>query len=155
MKTYTATPKDIEKKWFVIDATDLVLGRTATEIARILRGKHKPTFTPNMDCGDNVVVINAEKIHLTGKKLNDKQYFKHTGFPGGIKETSPRKILESKFPERVIELAVTRMLTRESPLARRQLRHLFIYAGDKHPHGPQSPVKLDLASKNSKNRKVR
>ncbi len=155
MKTYTAKASDIQKKWYVVDAENLVLGRVATQIALVLRGKNKPMFTPSMDCGDNVIVINAEKIHLTGKKLTDKVYYRHTGHPGGIKETTPRKILSGKFPERVIEMAVTRMLTRESPMARRQLRHLFIYAGTEHPHQAQNPEKLDLAAKNPKNNKVR
>lgn len=155
MKTYTATPKTIQKKWYLIDANDLVLGRAASEIAKILKGKHKPTFTPHMDCGDNIIVINAEKVHLTGKKVQDMRYYKHTGFAGGIKETNPRKVLESKFPDRVIRKAVERMLAKESPLARKQLKNLHIYAGTQHPHEAQQPETLDLGARNSKNKRVR
>lgn len=150
MKTYSAKPADIEKKWILIDAENMVVGRLAAVIATRLRGKHLPTFTPHMDCGDNIVVINAEKVKFTGKKLGDKKYYRHTGYPGGIKETTPEKVLEGNFPERVVELAVKRMLPR-GPLGRQQLRNLKIYAGAEHPHEAQSPEKLDVAAMNAKN----
>ena len=150
MKTYSAKPTEIEKKWVLIDAENMVVGRLAAIIATRLRGKHLPTFTPHMDCGDNIVVINADKVKFTGKKLNDKKYYRHTGYPGGIKETTPAKVLEGNFPERVVELAVKRMLPR-GPLGRQQLRNLKIYAGAEHPHEAQSPEKLDLAAMNAKN----
>jgi large subunit ribosomal protein L13 len=154
MKTYTATPKDIEKKWILIDAEGLVLGRLASIIAERLRGKHKPTFTPHMDCGDYVVVVNAEKVHLTGKKLTDKVYYRHTGYPGGIKETTPGKIFEGAHPERVLTLAVQRMVP-SGPLGREQMRHLNVYAGATHPHEAQAPVALDVAAMNPKNKRSR
>ena len=153
MKTYSAKPSEINKKWYLIDAEDLVLGRMAVVIARMLRGKHKPMFTPNMDCGDNIVVINAEKVKLTGKKLTDKIYYKHTGHPGGIKETTPAKVLEGKFPERVLEKAVERMIPR-GPLGRAQMRALHVFAGTEHPYDGQKPEKLDVASMNRKNKVV-
>lgn len=152
MKTYSAKPSEIEKKWFVVDATDLILGRAAAEVATILRGKHKPQYTPNIDCGDHVVVINAEKVHLTGNKYESKKYFWHTGFPGGIKERNPRKIIEGKFPERVFIKAVERMISR-NPLGREQMRKLHVYAGSEHPHAGQKPEVLDIASQNRKNKK--
>ena len=150
MKTYSAKPADIEKKWILIDAENMVVGRLAAVIATRLRGKHLPTFTPHMDCGDNVVVINADKVKFTGKKLGDKKYYRHTGYPGGIKETTPEKIMEGKFPERVVEMAVKRMLPR-GPLGRQQLTNLKVYAGSEHPHEAQSPETLDVAAMNSKN----
>ena len=150
MKTYSAKPTEIEKKWVLIDAENMVVGRLAAIIATRLRGKHLPTFTPHMDCGDNIVVINADKVKFTGKKLNDKKYYRHTGYPGGIKETTPAKVLEGNFPERVVELAVKRMLPR-GPLGRQQLRNLKIYAGAEHPHEAQAPEKLDVAAMNAKN----
>jgi large subunit ribosomal protein L13 len=150
MKTYSAKPDDIEKKWILIDAENMVVGRLAAIIATRLRGKHLPTFTPHMDCGDNVVVINADKVKFTGKKMADKKYYRHTGYPGGIKETTPEKIIEGKFPERVVEMAVKRMLPR-GPLGRQQLTNLKIYAGTEHPHEAQSPETLDVAAMNSKN----
>ena len=150
MKTYSAKPTEIEKKWVLIDAENMVVGRLAAIIATRLRDKHLPTFTPHMDCGDNIVVINADKVKFTGKKLNDKKYYRHTGYPGGIKETTPAKVLEGNFPERVVELAVKRMLPR-GPLGRQQLRNLKIYAGAEHPHEAQSPEKLDVAAMNAKN----
>ncbi len=155
MKTYSAKPHEITKKWLVIDAKDLVLGRLASSVATILRGKHKPTFTPHLDCGDNVIIINAEHICLTGKKSNlrdGKIYYHHTGFPGGIKETTAGKILSSKYPERVIKLAVQRMITRNT-LGRQQMGNLFVYAGASHPHQAQQPEIYDFASKNSKNKR--
>ncbi|MDG1007162.1 MAG: 50S ribosomal protein L13 [Alphaproteobacteria bacterium] len=150
MKTYSAKPADIEKKWILIDAENMVVGRLAAVIATRLRGKHLPTFTPHMDCGDNVVVINADKVKFTGKKMGDKKYYRHTGYPGGIKETTPEKIMEGKFPERVVEMAVKRMLPR-GPLGRQQLTNLKVYAGTEHPHEAQSPETLDVAAMNSKN----
>ena len=149
-KTYSAKASDIEKKWILIDAKGLVVGRLASLIAMRLRGKHKPTFTPHMDDGDNVIVVNAEKVVLTGRKREDKVYHHYTGYQGGIKERSARFILEGRFPERVIEKAVERMLPR-GPLGRKQLGNLRVYKGPAHPHEAQSPVLLDVASLNSKN----
>lgn len=154
MKTYTAKPSEIEKKWYLVDATDLVLGRMATEVAKILRGKHKPTFTPHMDCGDNVIIINAEKVHLTGKKLTNKKYYRHTGYPGGIKETTPEKILNSQHGGRVVQQAIQRMISRNK-LGSKQMTNLHVYTGDEHPHQAQKPEKLDIASWNPKNNKDR
>ena len=150
MKTFTATPADIEKKWILIDAEGVVLGRLATIVANILRGKNKPTFTPHMDMGDNVIVINADKIQMTGKKREDKIYYWHTGHPGGIKETTPAKILEGRYPERVLIKAVERMVPR-GPLGRDQMRNLRVFAGAEHPHVAQSPEVLDVKSMNRKN----
>lgn len=153
MKTFSATPKDITRDWWVIDAKDVVTGRLAAKIAMLLRGKHKAIYTPHMDCGDNVIVINADKVRFTGKKREDKKYYRHTGFPGGIKETNPETVLKSAHPERVLHAAVKRMLPKESPLARQQLGKLFIYAGDTHPHEAQKPQTLDFASQNPKNKR--
>lgn len=150
MKTYSAKAKEIEKKWVLIDANGLIVGRLATIIANRLRGKHKPTFTPHMDCGDNIIVINAEKVVLTGNKRKDKTYYWHTGFPGGIKERKAEKILDGKFPDRVLEAAVKRMLP-GGPLKRQQMSNLRIYKGEAHPHEAQNPQKLDIASLNPKN----
>ena len=150
MKTYSAKAKDIVKNWVLIDAEGLIVGRTAAIIANRLRGKHKATFTPHMDCGDNIVVINVDKIVLTGRKNQQKTYYWHTGFPGGIKERKAGKILEGKHPERVLESAVKRMLP-GGPLKRHQMTHLLMYAGAEHPHQAQSPVKLDIKSMNPKN----
>ena len=150
MKTYTAKAKDIVKNWVLIDADGLVVGRAAAIIANRLRGKHKPTFTPHMDCGDHIVVINAEKVLLTGRKRQQKTYYWHTGFPGGIKERKAGKILEGKFPERVLESAVKRMLPGNS-LKRQQMTHLRIYKGAAHPHEAQNPVMLDIKAMNPKN----
>lgn len=149
-KTYSARAADIEKKWVLIDAKGLVVGRLASLIAMRLRGKHKPTFTPHMDDGDNIVVINAEKIVLTGHKREQKVYHHFTGYPGGIKERSAKFILQGKFPERIVEKAVERMLPR-GPLGRRQLRNLRVYKGPEHPHEAQQPVMLDVAGLNRKN----
>lgn len=150
MKTYFANPDDIEKKWILIDAEGLVVGRLAALIAARLRGKHKPTFTPHMDCGDNVVVVNAEKVAFTGNKRGDKTYYWHTGYPGGIKERKAHQILDGRFPERVLEKAVQRMLP-GGPLSRRQMKNLKIYVGADHPHEAQKPEKLDVAKLNAKN----
>ena len=150
MKTYTAKPADIDKKWILIDAEGVVLGRLASIIAMRLRGKHKASFTPHMDMGDNVIVINADKVVFTGKKYSDKKYYWHTGYPGGIKERTARQIIEGRFPERVLEKAVERMVPR-GPLGRRQMKNLRVYAGSNHPHEAQQPVTLDVAKLNSKN----
>ncbi|HEY9548336.1 MAG TPA: 50S ribosomal protein L13 [Kiloniellaceae bacterium] len=152
MKTYSATPSDIEKKWILIDADGLVLGRLASQVAKILRGKHKPSFTPHMDCGDNVIVVNAEKVKLTGKKLTDKKFYWHTGYPGGIKERTMSQILEGKYPERVVEKAVERMITRNN-LGRQQMKNLRVYAGSEHPHEAQQSEVLDLEAMNPKNKR--
>lgn len=151
MKTYTAKPADVENKWIVIDAEGAIVGRLASFIAMRLRGKHRPDFTPNVDTGDHVIVINAEKVVFTGNKRDDKRYYRHTGHPGGIKETSPAKLLDGRFPERVIENAVKRMLPKESPLARKQYSKLRVYAGTDHKHEAQQPEVIDFKSMNSKN----
>jgi large subunit ribosomal protein L13 len=150
MKTYSAKPAEVEKKWIMIDAAGLVVGRLATIIAMRLRGKHKPTFTPHVDCGDNVIVVNAEKVVLTGRKLQQKMYRHHTGFIGGIKERSAKSIIEGRFPERIVEKAVERMLPR-GPLGRVQLGNPRVYKGSEHPHAAQNPEKLDVGSMNRKN----
>jgi large subunit ribosomal protein L13 len=150
MKTYSAKAKDIVKNWVLIDAEGLVVGRLATVIANRLRGKHKPTFTPHMDCGDNVIVVNCEKIAFTGNKRKDKTYYWHTGFPGGIKDRKAHQILDGKHPERVLEAAVKRMLP-GAALKRQQMTNLRIYSGPSHPHEAQNPVKLDVKSMNPKN----
>jgi large subunit ribosomal protein L13 len=151
MTTYSAKPAEIEKKWILIDATGLVVGRLASLIAMRLRGKHKATYTPHLDDGDNVVVINAEKVVLTGHKREDKVYHHHTGHIGGIKDRTARSILEGKFPQRIVEKAVERMLPR-GPLGRRQLGNLRVYAGPDHPHAAQQPEMLDVAAMNRKNK---
>ena len=153
MKTYSARLKDIDKKWVLIDADGLIVGRLATIIANRLRGKHKATFTPHVDTGDNVIVVNAEKVVFTGKKYEDKEYYHHTGWPGGIKTRTPRMIIEGRFPERVVELAVERML-RRGPLQRKLMRNLKVYAADKHPHEAQKPEPLDVKALNRKNVRV-
>ena len=150
MKTYSAKAAEVDKKWVVIDANGLVVGRLAALVAMRLRGKHKATYTPHIDCGDNVIVVNAEKVVLTGRKREQKTYHWHTGYPGGIKERTARQILEGRFPERVIEKAVERMLPR-GPLARRQLKNLRVYPGPEHPHEAQQPETLDVAALNAKN----
>jgi len=149
-KTFSAKPAEVEKKWVLIDAEGLVVGRLATIVASRLRGKHLPSFTPHVDCGDNIIVVNADKVVLTGNKRRDKTYYWHTGYPGGIKSRTADQILEGKFPERVVEKAVERMLPR-GPLGRRQLKNLRVYAGSDHPHEAQQPEKLDIAAMNAKN----
>lgn len=149
MKTFSATPADIDKKWIIIDAEGVVLGRLASVIAMRLRGKHKPSFTPSMDMGDNVIVINAEKVQITGNKRDNPNYW-HTGYPGGIKSRTTGQILEGKYPERVLMQAVKRMLP-GGKLSRQQMTNLRIYAGGEHPHEAQDPIVLDVASMNSKN----
>ncbi len=153
MKTISAKASDIERKWNVVDAEGVVLGRLAAVVASRLRGKHKPLFTSHVDCGDNIIVINAEKVRLTGRKMQDKRYYHHTGHPGGIKETSPEKIFAGKFPERVVQKAVERMLPR-SPLGRQQMTKLHVYAGTEHPHAAQQPEVLDVAGMNPKNKRT-
>jgi large subunit ribosomal protein L13 len=150
MKTYSARERDIDKKWVLIDAEGVVLGRLASHVAKVLRGKHKATFTPHMDMGDNVIVINAEKVQMTGNKRADKRYYWHTGYPGGIKFRTAGQILESRFPERVIQKAVERMLP-GGPLSRKQMSNLRVYGGSEHPHAAQEPEVLDLAGMNPKN----
>lgn len=155
MKTYSAKPSEIEKKWWVIDAKDIVLGRLASQAAILLRGKHKPTYTPHMDCGDNIIIINAKYIYLSGKKSDIKDgkfYYRHTGFPGGIKETTAGKILVSKYPERVVQMAIKRMISRNK-MGGKQLGNLYVYAESEHPHIAQQPAIFDIAAKNSKNKK--
>jgi large subunit ribosomal protein L13 len=150
-QTKPATPSTVEKKWHLIDAEGLVVGRVASIIANILRGKHKPSFTPHIDCGDNVIVINADKVRFTGKKLDQKVYYKHTGYPGGIKGITAGKVLDGRFPERVLEKAVERMIPR-GPLGRQQMRNLRIFNGAEHDHAAQNPEVLDVASLNRKNK---
>lgn len=153
MKTYNATPATIEKKWLLIDAEGVILGRLAALVADRLRGKHKPTYTPNMDCGDHVVIINAEKVKLTGNKARDSRFYWYTGYAGGIKDRSKGAILAGKHPERVIEKAVERMVPR-GPLGRRVMGHLKVYAGAAHPHEAQQPTVLDVAAMNPKNKRA-
>lgn len=150
MKTESAKSFEVERKWYLIDAEGLVLGRLATTVAKILRGKHKTIYTPHVDCGDFVVVINADKVHLTGKKLEQKVYHRHTGFAGGLKSITAAKVIEGRFPERVIEKAVERMISRNK-LGRSMMTKLRVYAGTEHPHAAQQPEVLDVASMNPKN----
>lgn len=151
--TYSAKAADVQKDWILIDAEGIVLGRLASVIALRLRGKHKPSYTPHMDDGDNVIVINADKVRLTGNKAKADIFYWHTGYPGGIKGRSKGEILEGKFPERVVEKAVERMLP-EGPLARKQLKNLKVYAGANHPHEAQAPKTLDVAAMNPKNKRA-
>ncbi|MCB2060430.1 MAG: 50S ribosomal protein L13 [Novosphingobium sp.] len=149
--TRSIKPAEVEKKWHLIDADGLVVGRVAVIIANLLRGKHKPSFTPHVDCGDHVVVVNADKVRLTGNKRAQKTYYKHTGYPGGIKGVTAEKVLDGRFPERVLEKAVERMIPR-GPLGRAQMRALHLYAGTEHPHAGNQPEALDVASLNRKNK---
>ena len=153
MKTYNA-PHDVENKWIVIDADGAVTGRLASYIALRLRGKHRVDFTPHIDTGDHIIVINAEKVVFTGKKRAEKTYYRHTGYPGGIKSRTAGEILDGKFPERALELAVKRMMPRESSLSRQQFSKLHIYVGSEHPHEAQKPETVDFKSMNSKNQKA-
>merc|ERR1712137_181527 len=153
MKTYNA-PANVEHNWVVIDATDVVVGRLASYVAKRLRGKHRADFTPHIDTGDHVVIINADKVKFTGRKMTDKTYYRHTGYPGGIKSTTPEKILNGRFPERAIELAVKRMMPKESPLARKQFSELHVYGGAEHPHEAQKPDAVDFKAMNRKNTKA-
>ena len=150
MSTYTAKPGEVEKKWLLIDAEGLVVGRLAVVIANRLRGKHKAAFTPHVDCGDYVVVVNADKVQFTGNKRSDKTFYRHTGYPGGIKENKAHQILDGDRPERVLHMAVRRMIP-SGPLGRQQLKKLHVYAGNEHPHEAQQPEPLDVAAMNSKN----
>jgi large subunit ribosomal protein L13 len=149
--TRSIKPAEVEKKWHLIDADGLVVGRVAVIIADLLRGKRKPSYTPHVDCGDHVVVINADKVRFTGNKRAQKIYYKHTGYPGGIKGVTAAKVLEGRFPERVLEKAVERMVPR-GPLGRAQMRALHLYAGTDHPHAGTQPEPLDVASMNRKNK---
>lgn len=153
-QTRSVKAEETTHKWIVVDAEGAVVGRLASFIAMRLRGKHKANFTPHVDNGDHVIVINADKVAFTGKKLTDKVYFWHTGFPGGIKERTAGKVLAGKHPERVIEKAVQRMMPKESPLARRQLGKLRVYAGAEHPHEAQQPEVVDFKGKNRKNSRI-
>ena len=153
LKTTTASlkPAEVEKKWIVVDAQNAVVGRLASFIAMRLRGKHRPDYTPHVDCGDVVVVVNAEKVKFTGKKATDEVYYWHTGHPGGVKQRTPAQILAGKYPERVLQKAVERMLPKESPLARKQMTHLRLFAGAEHTHQAQSPATIDFKSASPKN----
>jgi len=152
MTTYSMKPAEVEKKWYLVDADGLVLGRMAAEIAKILRGKHKPGYTPHVDCGDHVIVVNADKIRLTGNKRAAKTYYRHTGYPGGIKSQTAEQILEGAHPERVVLKAIERMVPK-GPLGRQQMRNLRVYAGAEHKHEAQQPEVLDLAARNAKNKR--
>ena len=152
IKTYSAKPAEVDKKWVVIDAEGVVLGRLASHVSKILRGKHKPSFTPHIDCGDNVIIVNAKKVKLTGNKTANKTYYWHTGYVGGIKQRTAGEILEGKHPERVVIKAVERMVPR-GPLGRRQMKNLRVYAGPEHKHEAQQPVPLDFAAMNPKNKR--
>ena len=149
-KTFSARPQDLTAEWRVVDAEGVVVGRLAALVATWLRGKHKPLYTPHMDCGDHVIVVNAAKAVFTGRKLTDKKYHRHTGYPGGIKTTTPEKIFRGKHPQRVIEKAVARMMP-DGPLARQQLRKLRVYGGATHRHQAQQPKVMDVAGRNRKN----
>ena len=153
MRTFSAKPADVQKKWVVIDAEGLVVGRLAVVIADRLRGKHKPTFTPHVDCGDNVIVINARNVHFTGRKRENKKYYWHTGYPGGIKERTMAQLLDGAHPERVVLKAVERMVPR-GPLGRQQMSNLRVYAGAEHPHVAQTPEVLDVGALNRKNKRA-
>lgn len=153
MKTFSQKPAEVEKQWIVIDASGVVPGRLASFVANRLRGKHKPTFTPHVDDGDNVIIVNADKIAFTGKKETDKVYYWHTGHPGGIKERTAKALLEGRFPERVMQKAVERMMP-GGPLSRRQLKNLYVYAGPEHKHEAQKPVSIDMAALNPKNKRT-
>ncbi len=149
-KTYSAKKSECKADWFIIDATDCVVGRLASFIAMRLRGKHKPMYTPNLDCGDNIIVINADKVYFTGNKVEDKRYYRHTGYAGGLKETSPEKLLAGKYSNRILEKAVERMISR-NPLGREQMTKLHVYTGVAHKHEAQKPQVIDFASLNPKN----
>ena len=153
MSTFSAKPAEVDKKWVMIDAQGLVVGRLASIVAMRLRGKHKASYTPHVDCGDNVIVINAAKVVLTGRKVEQKVYHRHTGYIGGIKERSAKSILAGRFPERIVEKAVERMLPR-GPLGRRQLGNLRVYPHAEHPHAAQQPEQIDIAAMNRKNKRV-
>lgn len=149
--TRSIKPAEVEKKWHVIDAEGLVVGRLASIVANILRGKHKPSYTPHVDCGDHVIILNSDKVRFTGNKAAQKVYYKHTGYAGGIKGITAAKVLDGRFPERVLEKAVERMIPR-GPLGRAQMKALHLYNGTEHPHDGQQPQVLDIASMNRKNK---
>jgi large subunit ribosomal protein L13 len=151
--TISIKPADVKKDWILIDAEGLILGRLATIVANRLRGKHKPTFTPHVDCGDNIIIVNAEKVKVTGKKAEDSIFFYHTGFAGGIKGRSIKERLAGKNPQSVVEKAIERMITR-GPLQRQQMKNLHVYAGPEHPHAAQQPKTLDVAALNPKNKRA-
>ena len=151
--TISIKPADVQKDWILIDAEGLILGRLAAIVATRLRGKHKPTFTPHVDCGDNIIIVNAEKIQLTGKKLEDSAFYYHTGYAGGIKSRSIKDRLTGKNPQSVVEKAIERMITR-GPLQRQQMKNLHVYAGPEHPHAAQQPKALDVGALNTKNRRA-
>ena len=151
MKTFTQKPAEVERRTILIDAEGMVVGRLASFVAKRLRGKHKPTYTPHVDDGDFVIVVNAGKAEFTGQKREQKVYYRHTGYPGGIKETTPKRVFEGRFPERVVEKAVERMIPR-GPLGRRQLKNLRVYPGPEHPHEAQRPEAIDFAAMNPKNK---
>jgi len=150
--THSVKPTEVQKKWFLIDAEGIVLGRMAAIVAGLLRGKHKTMYTPHIDTGDHVVIINADKIKLTGRKAEQRVFYWHSGYVGGVKEHTPKRTLAGRFPERVVERAIERMMPKDSPLARAQMKKLKIYAGAAHPHEAQTPEKLDLAGRNRKNK---
>ena len=152
MKTFSLRKEDVNKEWFIVDAQDVVLGRLAAIIATRIRGKHKPTYTPHIDCGDHIIVINADKVRMTGKKTDDKVYYRHTGYPGGIKSATAGEVLSGKFPERVLKKAVERMLPK-GPLGRQVFTNLRVYTGSEHPHVAQNPQVLDVAAMNDKNKR--
>ena len=152
MKTYSAKPGEIQHKWYLVDAEGVVLGRLASIVATRIRGKHKPMYTPHLDCGDHIVIINAGKVQMTGNKYADKTYYRHTGYPGGIRSTTAGKILKGKHPERVVEKAVQRMIPK-GPLGRQVLSKLKVYAGSEHPHEAQQPEILNVAAMNDKNKR--
>ena len=149
--TASLRPADVAKKWIVVDAQDAVVGRLASFVAMRLRGKHRPDYTPHVDCGDHVVVVNADKVRFTGKKLQQQVYYRHTGHPGGIKQVTAEKQLNGRFPERVLQKAVERMLPKESSLARAQMTHLHVFAGGDHTHAAQAPEPVAFAELNTKN----
>jgi len=152
MRTYSAKPTDVQKKWFLIDAEGVVLGRMAAIVANILRGKHKTMYTPHIDTGDHVIIINAEKVKMTGKKAEQRIYYWYSGYQSGLKKPTAKKILTGKYPQRVIEKAIERMMPKDSPLVRAQMKKLKVYGGSTHPHEAQSPEVLDLAARNRKNK---
>lgn len=152
MRTISAKPEEVKRGWYLVDADGRTLGRLATELARRLRGKHKPIYTPHVDTGDNIIVINAEKVALTGRKREDKVFYWHTGHPGGIKSRAVGATLDGRFPQRVVEKAVERMVPR-NPLGRQMMRKLKVYAGAEHPHQAQQPIALDVAAMNPKNKR--
>jgi len=152
MKTFSLKKEQIKKKWVLIDAKDAVLGRLAVFSANILRGKNKPEYTPNQDCGDNLIIINSDQIILTGKKSKDKIYYHHTGYPGGIKETNPDKMKEKNKSQEIIKLAIKRMIP-SGPLGKKQLSNCKIYPGEDHSHDAQQPLKIDFSKLNDKNYK--